>query len=194
MFDDRFPLFFLPGKKKKWETVIKHWSLQYLREESCEQWARIARRFELLPKTIMLPSEMEDDTTEKDALPIFFFMDTSGSCYNYKDRFFQAALSLPKERFKIRLFCFDTKVKETTLESKKVYGGGGTSFAIIEEHIQNIINNEHLDYPEAVFLITDGVGNNVNPEKPERWHVFLTPYGTSKHFEKCHCYNLKDFE
>jgi hypothetical protein len=122
-------------------------------------------------------------------------MDTSGSCYNYKERFFQAALSLPKEKFKIRLFCFDDNIKETTLESRKVYGGGGTSFEIIESHIQKIMKEERLDYPEAVFLITDGAGTNVMPEKPDRWYWFLTPYSTRNLIpEKSKVYELKDFE
>lgn len=185
------------AKKKKWETVIKNWSLKFLRDEidSKEQWARLARRFSLLPKQIILPSEMEDDTKEKGKMPVMFFMDTSGSCYSLKDRFFTAALSLPTQRFQVRLFCFDEDVKETTLESKKVYGGGGTSFKIIEEHIQSIIQKEGIEYPEAVFIITDGAGDEVKPAKPEKWYWFLTPYSNKGLVpQKSKIFELKDFE
>ena len=113
----------------------------------------------LLPRKMFLPSEMEIDERdfEKTQIDVWFFLDTSGSCWNLKDRFFTAAASLPPERFNIRLFCFDTVVKETTLESKKVYGGGGTCFKILEEEIQKEIR-QGAEYPTGVFVITDGYG------------------------------------
>jgi hypothetical protein len=184
------------SKKKKWETIIKKWSLKYLKEdvEEKEQWARIHRRSSCIPDDLMLPSEMEDDAIEKDRLPVFFFMDTSGSCWNLKERFFKAARSLPEDRFKVRLFCFDTRIKETTIESNKIYGGGGTSFRIIEQHIQNLIKNENIKYPEAVFLITDGAGDTVVPEYPERWFWFLSGNYRKLIPKGSKIFNLKDFE
>lgn len=183
--------------KKKWETVIQKWSMKYLREglDENEQWARIARRFELLPTDISLPSEMEDDIKDFDRIPVFLFLDTSGSCWKYRERFFRAGASLPKDRFAVRLFCFDTKVNETTLESGKIYGGGGTAFDIIEHHIQTLISREKINYPEGVFLITDGIGNPVQPKIPERWHWFLAGRGTKVYIpEKSKTYRLDDFE
>lgn len=166
-------------RKKKWETVIKKWSSKYLKmsDKSHEQWARLNRRFQFLPSKLFLPSEMEIEEREKEKtrIQVYFFLDTSGSCWGLKDRFFTAAESLPKERFDIRLFCFDTMIKETTLASKKVYGGGGTAFDIIEAYIQKEVK-EHpeVGYPKAVFIITDGYGNTVKPEKPEKWYWFLS--------------------
>ena len=183
--------------KKKWETIIFKWSLKYLREgmDENEQWARLARRFELLPNEIFLPSEMEDEGKDFDRIPIHLYLDTSGSCIKYKTRFFRAALSLPKEKFLVRLFCFDTKVKETTLESKKVYGGGGTNFGIIEQNIQKTIGYENTGYPEGVFLITDGKGSHVAPQHPNRWYWFMTK-SASKRFipAESKTYKLDDFE
>jgi hypothetical protein len=111
---------------------------------------------------MFLPSDMEieDDNDEKTRIKVYFYLDTSGSCWGLKDRFFAAALSLPDDRFDIRLFCFDTTVQETTLESRKIYGGGGTSFSILEAHIQKEIK-EKGEYPEAVFVITDGYAATV---------------------------------
>lgn len=183
--------------KKKWETVVKEWSLKHLREDSedQEQWARGHRRFSLMSGNLMLPSEMEEDALEKDRLPVFFFLDTSGSCWGYKDRFFKAALSLPKDKFYIRLFCFDTNVQETTLESKKIYGGGGTDFGIIESHIQKVVKQECIEYPSAVFLITDGCGSQVQPQYPDKWYWFLTPYNSKAYIPpKSKIFFLKDYE
>lgn len=185
------------AQKRKWETVILKWSLKYMREglDEHEQWAKIARRFELLPQDIFLPSEMEDDSKDFDRIPIHLYMDTSGSCIKYKERFFRAALSLPKDRFVVRLFCFDTKVEETTLASKKIYGGGGTAFDIIEWNIQKVIKVDKSAYPEGVFLITDGAGGPVIPQFPDRWHWFLTRRASSMYIPTTSkTYKLDSFE
>lgn len=183
--------------KKKWETVILKWSIKYMKDglDEHEQWAKIARRFELLPSEICLPSEMENDSKDYDRIPLHLYLDTSGSCIKYKERFFRAALSLPTERFLVRLFCFDTKVEETTLASRKIYGGGGTEFDIIESNIQRIMKKEKTAYPEGVFIITDGIGSPVKPEIPKRWHWFLTRNAKTTYISKeSKIYKLDDFE
>ena len=203
-------------KKAKWETVIKKWSKKYLlpKDREVEQWARLQRRMSMLPKDMFLPTEMEVDDAEKEKMRIdvWFYLDTSGSCWGLKDRFFTAALSLPPERFNVRLFCFDTTVQETTLESKKVYGGGGTAFDILEAEIQGELARSGgtpgtkttadgktvttiTKYPEAVFVITDGYGTNIKPEKPDKWYWFITEGGVKSHIDReCNFYNLADFE
>lgn len=187
-------------KKKKWETVIKKWSKKYLKSDykEVEQWARLNRRMTMLPRDMFLPSEMEIDEQFEDEqrIKVYFFLDTSGSCFGLKDRFFNAALSLPPERFDIRLFCFDTQVQETTLESRKVYGGGGTSFDIIEKRVQEEKKKEEKGkYPEAVFVITDGYGTPVKPEQSNKWYWFLTSGGSKSYIPKdSHTFNLGDYE
>lgn len=198
--------------KPKWETIVKKWSRKYMieKDRDVEQWARLNRRMAMLPKDMFLPTEMEFEDNEKDKVKVdvWFYLDTSGSCYHLKDRFFEAALSLSQSKFNVRLFCFDTKVEETTLESRKVYGGGGTSFDILETEIQNelkkgggikkIANGEEIEmitrYPEAVFVITDGYGSNIKMEKPANWHWFITDGGVKTYIDKeCNFYNLSDF-
>lgn len=186
-------------KKKKWETVIKRWARKYMKEsdKEVEQWARLNRRMTMLPKDMFLPSDMEveEEADEKTRIKVYFFLDTSGSCWGLKDRFFAAAESLPTDRFDIRLFCFDTTVQETTLASKKIYGGGGTSFSILETHVQKAIQDEGGKYPEAVFVITDGYGDRINPAVPEKWYWFLTAGGSRSYIHKeCNFFNLDDFE
>ena len=187
-------------KKAKWETIIKKWSKKYIndKEKDQEQWTRLNRRMVLLPVDMFLPSDMEvfDYENEKTKIDVWFFLDTSGSCWDLKDRFFNAASSLPEKRFDIKLLCFDTAVKETTLESKKIYGGGGTSFHILEAEVQKQIKEEKIKkYPDAIFVITDGYGNTIKPEKPDRWHFFLTEGGIKNYIDpNCNFYFLKDFE
>ena len=185
-------------KKKKWETIIKKWSKKYLieKDKDVEQWARLNRRLAMLPRNMFLPSEMEFDDNEKEKkrIKVYFFLDTSGSCWGLKDRFFTAAESLPPEKFDIRLLCFDTTVVETTLESRKIYGGGGTSFKILEEFIQKEVN-QGAEYPVGIFCISDGYADNIRPQYPDRWHFFLTAGGIKQHIDKgCFIHNLEDFE
>lgn len=184
-------------KKKKWETVIKKWSKQYNKTgiKDIEQWARVNRRFVMMPDDIILPTEMEMEKNEEGKTDVWFFQDTSGSCYHYATRFFKAAKSLDPKKFKIRLFCFDTSVYETSLETGKLYGFGGTSFHIIENHIQKLMKNEKIKYPKAVFVITDGFGSPVNPEQPEKWYWFITNGGATHYVpKKSNVYKLENYE
>jgi predicted metal-dependent peptidase len=190
-------------KKRKWETVIKKWcNAKYQSKfKEIEQWSRINRRLSGLTALdeIFIPSEMEVEHLEKNKskIKIYFFLDTSGSCWGYKDRFFSAVSSLPSEKFDVRLFCFDTKVAEVSPKQNgkvSVYGGGGTSLAVLEETIQQHIQNGEK-YPDGVFVITDGYGEAVKPEKPKNWYWFLTDYSTKKFIsEECNFFNLSDFE
>jgi predicted metal-dependent peptidase len=179
--------------KKKWETVIKKWSQKFLTEFSDkEQWARINRRFAAISSDMFLPSEMEEeDHSDPKKIKVWFFQDTSGSCRGLKDRFFRAAMSLPPKRFDVKMHCFDTKVYETDLKSKKLYGFGGTSFDIIESYIQRHLKGE--EYP-TVFLVTDGFGNKVSPQMPEKWYWFLTGSYRSCIPGECNIYKLSDYE
>jgi len=185
--------------KKKWETVIKKWENNNIKHtlDTEERWERVNNRYiNVIPDNINLPSSQKifNDFKEKDMISVFFFLDTSGSCISLGNRFFAAAKSLNPKKFKIRLFCFDTRVEETSLETKRIYGGGGTSFSIIESKIQEIIKKDKIKYPKAVFIITDGYGNNVTPEKPEKWYWFLTSKFTKYINKKSKIFNLKYFE
>lgn len=179
--------------KKKWETVIKKWASKYLKDNDVEQWARLNRRLTFMANDFLLPSEQETEEFENDRIQVWFFQDTSGSCSGFIDRFFRAAKSLPKERFDVKMHCFDTRVFETTLESGKLYGFGGTTFSCIENYIQSYIKKHNLKYPKAVFVITDGYGNRVYPQDQKVWHWFIDgdPYLVPPESKK---YNLKDFE
>ena len=183
-------------KKKKWESVIKKWEKKVSLENSkeVEQWARINRRFILLNNSFFIPTEMENEehTEENNKIGVWFFLDTSGSCQGIAPRFFKAAKSLSEEKFDIKLFCFDTEIYKTDLALGKLYGFGGTSFSIIEEYI---IKNCKNNYPKAVFILTDGYGDDVTPKYPDRWFWFLTNNGTTSCIPtKSKIYKLSNFE
>lgn len=189
--------------KKKWESIIKTWTIKKMMDTNSEveQWARKHRRFNMLGNSLFLPSDMDIDnfSLDKGRIVVYFYLDTSGSCWNLKDRFFAVAESLPKNKFDVRLFCFDTKVVPTTLESKRIYGGGGTCFAIIEQNIQNRIKkdkqeNKKTKYPDSVWIITDGYGSPVIPEIPDKWHWFIDKGGVNTYIPKnSKTYKLDDY-
>lgn len=187
--------------KRKWETVIKRWAQQYMKrnDKNHEQWARINRRFVTLSRDMFIPTEMEIDNfeEEKHRIKVIFFLDTSGSCVDLAERFWNAAKSLPENRFDVQLCCFDTRVYETSLKTGKLYGFGGTRFDILEEYVQQYRKDPNRGkghYPDAVFALTDGMGNTINPEFPKNWHWFLS-YDYRIYIPKeCNIYNLKDYE
>lgn len=187
-------------KKRKWETVIQEVLGRFKGKErdiTIEQWAHKHRRLGAMSGNLLLPSELDDVRPIRDRIDVWFFQDTSGSCVSYAERFFKAAASIPEDRFKIRGFCFDTRVFEVDFKKCELQGFGGTCFRVIEERIQQIIKDEKCKYPQAVFLITDGYGSAVTPEFPDRWHWFLTEntsYAKQYVHAKSKSYQLSDFE
>lgn len=177
--------------KKKWESVIKNWSINRKSSfKDLEQWARLNRRLSLMPNDLSLPSDMEVEDPLPERLRVQFFLDSSGSCWGLKDRFFSAALSLDERVFDVDLFCFDVSVHRVDLREKLVVGGGGTLFSSIEEFVTG-----QDKYPEAVFVVTDGCGGKVSPRFPERWHWFLTGKECARFIPKgSSLYDLSDFE
>ncbi len=185
-------------KKRKWETVIKKWANRYITDtdKDHEQWARVNRRFASVDTNLFLPSEMEieeRDSIEK-KIKVIFFQDTSGSCSHLAERFFKAAKTLPKDRFDVELYCFDTEVYKTSLESGKLYGFGGTSFSVLDSKINSMCNGDLSKYPKAIFVITDGYGDTISPRKPKNWYWFLSEDYTHYIDKGCNINMLKDFE
>jgi predicted metal-dependent peptidase len=189
-----------PVKKRKWEAIVTDWAKKRMTEtyKEVDQWVHKNRRFTNVDTGLMLPTEYEvlDEFEEEDQIEVWFFQDTSGSCSGYIDRFFAIAESMPEDKFDMRLFCFDTKIYETDLKSRKLYGFGGTYFHIIENFIQQkMAEDRKLKYPDAVFVITDGYGSDVRPSKPKNWHVILTPQHQKSNFpSECNFYDLAKYE
>lgn len=188
-------------KKKKWETIIKDWSIKKIKinDRDEEQWLRLNRRltFVDLGSDFFLPSEMELEEIEfeKNKVHVLMFLDTSGSCYHLGNRFFKAAASLPPDRFELSLYCFDTRVYKTDLKSRKLYGFGGTSFVPIKEEVEKYAK-KNKKFPDGIFIITDGDAEHIySVTMPARWHWLLTDGGSRSSIPpECNKYNLREFE
>jgi len=181
--------------KQKWDNVIKQWSRKFIFEKDVDQWIMPSRRHTLLDPTLSMQSELTIENNKPERVLVWFFQDYSGSCVSYAERFRTAALSLPAKKFDVRMFSFDTTVAEVSLEKGEVYGGGGTSFSALEQYIQQEMADKSIPYPEAVFVMTDGYGDDVSPQSPKKWHVFLTQGGSSANFpNEVNTYNLEEFE
>jgi hypothetical protein len=182
-------------KKKKWIKLVKQWTKKKIKESVGESWVWPNRRIPIMNNSFFLPSEYIKEHKEKDKIDVWLFMDTSGSCAGYAERFFRAAECIPPEYFNVRLFCFDTRTFETSLKSRELYGFGGTRFDIIETKIQKIMKDEkRKKYPDSVWILTDGWGNYVKPQHPEKWKWFMTEMYKYYIPAESEVYKLSDFE
>lgn len=155
---------------QKWRKIYKNWSKPS--ELPADDWTRQNRRLSWLKESnFMLPTEHENEQKlEKE--DVWLFLDTSGSCATLAQDFFDAANTIPKKWFNVTLFCFDTNVYK--VKNNQLEGFGGTAFTCIE----NYIISQKCTYPKAVFVITDGYGDNVRPKFPDRWYWFLSKSST----------------
>jgi predicted metal-dependent peptidase len=183
-------------KKQKWITLISDWTRRKIKEKEEETWIMPNRRLTCFSNSsVFLPADYIVEKEEKGKIDVWLYMDTSGSCVNFATRFFKAAEFIPTSHFNVRLFCFDTRVFETDLKSRQLYGFGGTRFDIIETDIQHRIKKERKRYPDSVWILTDGYGNTVRPEIPSRWKWFMTDYNSKRYISKeSKIYDLKDYE
>lgn len=186
-------------KKAKWESVIIKWSRKFLRDEfdTVSHWLRVNRRLTEMPDEVVLPTEMEmEDKPDKGKVDVYFFIDASGSCGAFADRFFYAAESLPTRRFNVSYFCFDIRVYELDIKKRKLSGYGGTRFDILEKQIQDDLQNKKIKkYPDGIFVLTDGMAGSLVPVHPERWNWLITEHGSKKSIpKKSKIFSLSDFE
>lgn len=180
-------------KKRKWESVIKNWARKATDFNYSDTWVGDKRNYAALPRDVFLPNVLEEDKKNNKRIKVWFFQDTSGSCQGFIDRFFNAAASLPEDRFEIVMHCFDTRCYPTDLKSRKLYRFGGTSYTCIDRYVEEKCKMG-AKYPDAVFVITDGYGDAVKPRMPEKWFWFLSEDVRNCIPKECNIYALKDFE
>lgn len=190
-------------KKRKWENVVQDILGRFKgmeRDLDIERWTQPNRRISAMAGDLILPATVSEIVEVRDRTDVWCFQDTSGSCVSYTKRFYKALATIPDDRFRLRVFCFDTRVYEVDFKKGEIAGGGGTSFQPMEDKIQEIIRNDKtgkIKYPQAVFVVTDGEDyyGNISPEFPERWHWFLTEGGTTRKLPtKSKHYQLSDYE
>lgn len=166
-------------REKPWQLLIKNKiaTLQKIKEQHNETFRIKPRRIINLPKDLYLPENIEEETFSNDKFNAFFFIDASGSCVGHVKKFFNLIRTVPQKHFHIHTFSFDANTYPLDIKYGKVRGGGGTSFSAIEHRVQSEITTNKLlkkKYPDLVFVLSDGGGNEVNPEKPEQWYFMLT--------------------
>jgi predicted metal-dependent peptidase len=181
-------------KKKKWESIIKKFEKKIKKQQALtSHWLNKPRRLSSFQTGLFIPTEVEHQIKriKSEKIDTWFFLDTSGSCWNLADRFFKAAKSLDPEIFDVRYFFFDTQIYPTTLKNPQVMGGGGTTFSCISQYIQKQNKNPY------VWVLTDGFGDmpNIDQTQQKKWSWFLTENGCTDYIpSKCKIYSLQDFE
>jgi predicted metal-dependent peptidase len=174
-----------PKPSRRWEKIIHRWANERIKES--EHWISSDRRWLYGSGDILIPSTHEQ--ADKGKLDVMFFIDASISCADQSERFVRAARSLPSDRFRVLLRSFDTEVYEVGADNV-VRGFGGTAFQPLENHAL-----EQRKYPDAVFVLTDGYGNTINPMFPKRWYWFITEDGYDGLInKKSHIHHLENFE
>lgn len=181
--------------KYTWKEIFQHLAtIKRKAPDINEQWARQHRRVSMLDSRLMIPSDFETEEAEApEKIHAYLFMDVSGSCWSFRDRFVQAYNTIPKDLFEVKVFQFDTRVSPVTVNkdgSLGLTGGGGTSFYPIEDYIR--ANTK--EYPGVIMIFTDGEGDAVHPKKPENWFWFLGGRSNYTYFipKKSHTHYLKN--
>lgn len=136
-------------------------------ENSADHWASNNRRLFGWNSELSLPSEINEDQTKPE---VVIFIDASYSCFGLTENFLQLSNSLPRNKFKVRIFTFGGIVNEIfgTVNHLEFMAEGNTYFHILEKELQK------FKYPDLVCVFTDGQGDEINPQYPERWHWFLS--------------------
>ncbi len=189
-------------KKKAWFDLIKKWATDKGRTDTnAEQWVKKNRRLSFLESDsgsqLMLPSDNEDFDYDNDKVEMWLYLDVSGSCHNLRNDFFCASLTIPQDRIKMRTFCFDTKVTEVDLKDRKLISGGGTSFSIIQNHINKTLK-PGKKHP-VIFVFTDGYGDTIKVSEPKKWNWFIDGNWGISHAKNlsdknCNFYPMENFK
>lgn len=166
--------------QNRWLRVIREKVKSFSSKES---WALLNRRTAFFETELFIPTEYEDEMNDG-KINLLFYIDSSGSCWEYAQRFVQAANSIPKSKFNIEIFTFDVNVYP--YNNNTVLGGGGTSLRAVVEHAER-------QKFKAAFVLTDGEGIAAFPKEKKKWSWFLTKDGTSKHILGGAVYPLDEY-
>lgn len=180
-----------PKPKDDWKKVIKNWTIKQYREKTKTQWKTLDRRFVDIQKRnpkLAIPSVGKLNMKFGHLIDMVFFMDVSGSCADESQKFFAAAKTIPRDKFIITPFAFNTGLIPVNIDDDKLPVGGGTSFHQLEEYCL-----AQSAYPSCVFCLTDGYGTGISPRYPDRWHVFLTVDEKHCFPKECNFYEFDDF-
>lgn len=148
-----------------------------------DRWSKRNRKLEGVSDDIILPTSVSKETEE-----IFIAIDCSGSIdWEALELFVSVVKNTPK-RFKINAITFNMSCQPFDIRKDEVRSGGGTSFSIIEQYIQDNFKK----YPKAVFVLTDGGGNFVKPQWSNRWTWMLYGYSDEQYCKGMTTYKLEN--
>lgn len=182
---------------KAWQKILKlvRPNLLILKEnkETEENFAQRNYGLQLLlPKNSVLPALSKIEGYDKDRIDLYFFFDTSGSCYPYRYRFAQIISEIPLNQYRLHLFNFDVVVRPIDVQIKNAHGKNPTadistfeyesknnnaSLNILEEQIQKDLKEKRIKkYPPMVCVLTDAIApplTKVVPEHLDHWLFIL---------------------
>ena len=125
-------------------------------------------------------------------------MDTSGSCHHLAPKFLKLYKSIPRDKFLVVGKTFGERVapikenKDGEINYKQF---GGTYFSILERDVQKDLKNNIIKkYPDAIFVITDGYGNDIKPQFPKKWIWLLSEKYTACIPKESKIFNLNKFK
>ena len=188
--------------KRKWETIVHEWASNALNSAPVETMAVVPKHLTVILDQLngRVEGKMNQPIILKEKIHVAFYADTSGSCVRYYQRFMDAALSLPEDKFDVKLYCFDTRVypisrKEIVEKGQaSMKGGGGTSFQPL---INETVRIEREEGRRVVnFVITDAEfydSYSLPEEGRFRWHFMLVDH-SSPPPTGCRKYKLSEFE
>lgn len=192
---------FVPRKKvrknDRWEQIIMQWAKSRIKSYYKQRFINEPRRYmDVLSKRkdVSLPGPHECKMKIPQKKKVLAFLDVSGSCTDLAPTFFYALESIPKEYFEVIPFAFDTSVVAINMEDRRLPSGGGTSFCILEDAVQSYMKENNEQYPEGIFVLTDGYGDDIKPQIGARWHWFLSKGGSKQNIpDDCHVYDLEKY-
>jgi predicted metal-dependent peptidase len=182
-------------KNKKWESIVKNHIRSISKTIFVEKpsWITRDRRSFCLDEDLFAQGDWEVQVSEKQKYKLVFFLDSSGSCYSYAERFVGMLRTIPEDIFEIQAFSFDRSLYPIDIKEGKIRGGGGTSFRLLNNYIDDM--TKETKHPDAVFVLSDGDGDNFMPQKPKLWHWLLTPYHRTHLIPKESIkHNMNDFQ
>ena len=146
-----------------------------------DKWNRINRSYISFYPETLLPSIEEQEKEE-----VMVFIDSSGSIDAKALSLFIALLRGLPSHIIVHSASFDTECYKYNIHSNdSPIGGGGTKYDILERYVKENFKK----YPKLIIVLTDGDGNFINPQFPDKWLWLL--YGNCS---KIFCGNMKNYK
>jgi hypothetical protein len=130
-------------------------------------WTQPSRKLSAIYPDVLLPAIVPTGNR----LNVLLALDASGSIDRYLLSVFVAIACKRVENTRIEAVTFDTEVYPF-VSNKDPRGGGGTSFACIENHAL-----KQAKYPDVVIVFTDGWAAHPTISQPQRWIWCVPEYG-----------------